>query len=122
MSQTNWPSYFLFSIRGIVVLQLPLLSLLVRVALLHDRLVLGLIDGQTLFRGSVSQLLRLRVVRPVLVAFGAVAREQHHIAARIVQARLVPPNLTLPAQHPELQRQEQMGRPHDRHARTIRDN
>lgn len=49
MSQTNWPSYFLFSIRGIVVLQLPLLSLLVRVALLHDRLVLGLIDGQTLF-------------------------------------------------------------------------
>lgn len=86
----------------IVVLQLPPLTLLVRVTLLHDGLVLGRINGQAFLRRAVSQLLCLLVERPVLVALRAVAWEQHHVPSGVVQASLIAAYLALLAQHPEL--------------------
>lgn len=44
----------------------------------------------------------LRVVFPVLVALGAVARVQDHVAAGVIHARLVSPDLSFLAQHPIL--------------------
>jgi len=44
----------------------------------------------------------LGIVTPILVAFGSVARVQDHVAARVVQARLVPSDLANLAEHPIL--------------------
>ena len=110
MSQTDdWPSrsrlrlLLLHRLRGVIVLQFPPLSLLVRITLLHNGLVLGCINGETLLRRPVSDLVGLLVVRPELIALGSVAWEEHNVASGIVQAGLIPPDLAFSAQHPELQ-------------------
>lgn len=72
--------------------------------MLHDHLVLGLVDGQTLVAAAVPHQLRRRVVVPVLVALAAVAGVQDHFLAAVVQARLVPSDFAYLAQHPELER------------------
>lgn len=50
----------------VVVLHEPLLAFVARVALLHDQLVLGLVDGQALARGAVAQLLCVLAICPEL--------------------------------------------------------
>lgn len=42
------------------------------------------------------------IVIPILVASGSVARVQDHVAARVVQARFVPPDLAYLTEHPIL--------------------
>lgn len=51
---------------AVVVLHEPLLAHVARVALLHDQLVLGLVDGQALARGAVAQLLCVLAICPEL--------------------------------------------------------
>lgn len=51
---------------AVVVLHEPLLAYVARVALLHDQLVLGLVDGQALARGAVAQLLCVLAICPEL--------------------------------------------------------
>lgn len=90
----------------IVVLEQPLLRLHRRVAVGHDQLLLALVDRETLVRGAVAQQARAGRVVPVLVALGTVARVQDHVLAGVIQAGLVPPDLTRFAQHPILLRGE----------------
>lgn len=109
---------------AVVVLHEPLLAHVARVALLHDQLVLGLVDGQALARGAVAQLLCVLAICPELqkkregdtvkegskgergvahlVALGAVAAEEYHILAGIVQARAIATYFASLAQHPVL--------------------
>lgn len=51
---------------AVVVLHEPLLAHVASVALLHDQLVLGLVDGQALARGAVAQLLCVLAICPEL--------------------------------------------------------
>lgn len=46
--------------RGVVVLELPHLPGQHHVAFFHAQLLLGVVDGQTLFTATVPQLFRLR--------------------------------------------------------------
>lgn len=50
----------------IVLLEAPALRLLGFVALLHDDLLLRIVNGQTFVRWAVPQLFRARIVRPQL--------------------------------------------------------
>ena len=87
---------------GVVVLEGPPLGLDGRITVLHDQLVLRLVDRQTPVGRAVTEQVRLVRVVPVLIAPGTVARVQHHVIARVVKARLIPPDLTRFAQHPVL--------------------
>lgn len=59
-------SLLVFVFASIVVLEFPLLLVSARITALHDYLLLGVVDGQTLVGRSVVQLLRCRIELPEL--------------------------------------------------------
>lgn len=89
-------------LRRIVILEGPSLPRRIRRAFLHHQLLLALRDRQTLVAAAVPDVISLRIVDPLLVAFAAVARIQDDVAAAVVQARLVSTDFARLAEHPVL--------------------
>ena len=68
---------------------------------LHDQLVLGLCDSQTLARWGVEEAAPV-LEDPLLVALRPVAAVEDDAALAVVEAGVVPPNLADFGHHPVL--------------------
>uniref|UniRef100_A0A182T3M6 Uncharacterized protein n=1 Tax=Anopheles maculatus TaxID=74869 RepID=A0A182T3M6_9DIPT len=87
---------------GVIILEGPPLRLNSRVAVLHDQLILCLVDRQTPVGRTVAQQVRIVRIVPVLIAPRAMARVQDNVVTGVIEARFIPSDLSRFAQHPVL--------------------
>uniref|UniRef100_A0A182J450 Uncharacterized protein n=1 Tax=Anopheles atroparvus TaxID=41427 RepID=A0A182J450_ANOAO len=84
----------------VVVLEQPPLRFDGRIAVLHDQLVLRLVNRQTAVGRAVPEQVRVGREVPVLVAARPVTRVEYDVVTCVVQTRFIPPDLSRFAQHP----------------------
>lgn len=96
---------------SVVFLELPVDPRIILSASLNGDLFLVLADGQTVLTAPMLYVIRLRIILPVLIALGTVARVENDIRTGVIQTGLISADFTRFAKQPELVTTLQMARP-----------